>query len=785
MNAQNSTEANQNDSGYCKFGAEVLLNLLNVFRKQIDGVVKNEGPEYVHKTRVTSRRIRATMPLFNACFQPKDFKMWLREIKKVTRLLGEARDLDVQIDFMEKYMEKIESAEEKAGIVPLFKAQRARRKRIQAFVVNELEETKTTKVLDNLQLFCERNVKEQLITAYNPQIVLKKARWHIFFRLDDFLQMENYVHIEKEAQKHHEMRIYSKKLRYTMQTFAPLYQNKLSQEIETIKAFQDILGEIHDCEVWIEYIPKFVQETNVKNKLKQNRKKINKTNQPLLNFLDFVKEKRKEKYRQFVCFWDENKKKKFFTNLRKTINSEVAANDKEKMRRIIEKPHVKIAVLSDIHANLHALESAIQDAETRGAEVFINAGDSIGFGPCPNEVIKLLCEKDILSILGNYDLEVVEGKVKAKTEKNLSLRFARRELTKSTELYLYSLPRELRIEMLGKKILVTHGSPESIEEHIRIDTPIERLKVLSDSGKADVIITGHSHEQFWRQVNDTCFINPGSIGRPNDGNPKAGYAILSFNPLKVELARVDYDVEAAADALRKKGLPESFAQMLLCGVSIDTIFKQDQNEENDTVQNCKRMTKVSREISKKYWTDIDHAEKVGKLALDLFDGLIKLHKLGIHERCWLECAAVLHDVGLSKAQKNHHKKSAQIILNDIELPFTSEDRRIIANIARYHRKALPKEKHYYLATLNTKTLQKIKILASLLRIADSLDYTHQSIVAEIIINIGNKRVTIKCLSKIKPTLEEQAFNKKKNLFEKVFKKKVGLVWNQQLKPLDI
>lgn len=781
MNAQNSTEPSQNDSDYCIFGAKALLNLLTVFRKQIDGVIKNDDPEYVHKTRVTSRRIRATMPLFRVCFQPKDFMMWIREIKKVTHLLGEARDLDVQINFIEKYIEKIDSVEEKAGIAPIFKAHIKRRKRIQLFVVNELEILKKTGVLDNLQAFCERNVKEQGIDACNLQLILEKARWHTFFRLDDFLEMENYVHEEQEAKKHHEMRIYAKKLRYTMQTFAPLYQNKLTQEIETIKAFQDVLGEMHDFEVWIEYIPKFLQEINTKNKLKQKRKTINKTNQPLLNFLDFVKEKRKEKYGQFVCLWDQNKKKKFFTNLRKTINSVVPANCKEKKIHVIENPFVKIAILSDIHANLHALESVIQDAETRGAELFVNAGDSIGFGPCPNEVAELLCEKDVLSILGNYDLEVMESKTKA--EKNISLKFARREMTKATELYLYSLPHELRINVAGKKILVAHGSPESIEEHIYVDTQIERLKAISDSRKVDVIIIGHSHEQFWRQVDETCFINPGSVGRPNDGNRKAGYAILSFNPLKVELFRVDYDVKAATAVVRRKGLPESFAQMLLRGVSIDTIIKEDQKK--DTVQDYEQMAKVSRQISKRYWPDMDHADKVGRLSLDLFDGLIKIHKLGIRERFWLECAAILHDVGLSKSRTNHQKKSAQIILNDIELPFTSEDRRIIASIARYHRKKLPRDNHYNLATLNLKTRQKVKILASLLRIADSLDYTHQSIVTQIIINIGNKRITVEFTSKIKPTLEEQAFNKKKNLFEKVFNKKVGLVWKQPLKPQDM
>ena len=91
---------------YCKFGSEAILKLLEVFEKQIEGVITNNDIEYVHKTRVTSRRLRATMPLFRMCFRRKEFKEWLCEIKKVTRLLGDARDLDVQIVFVEQYMEK-------------------------------------------------------------------------------------------------------------------------------------------------------------------------------------------------------------------------------------------------------------------------------------------------------------------------------------------------------------------------------------------------------------------------------------------------------------------------------------------------------------------------------------------------------------------------------------------------------------------------------------------------------------------------------------------------------
>ncbi|HLN89667.1 MAG TPA: metallophosphoesterase family protein, partial [Candidatus Binatia bacterium] len=318
----------------------------------------------------------------------------------------------------------------------------------------------------------------------------------------------------------------------------------------------------------------------------------------------------------------------------------------------------------------------------------------------------------------------------------------------------------------------------SIEEHIFHDTPIEHLRDLSDAAKAGVIIVGHSHEQFWRRANGAHFINPGSVGRPSDGNPQTAYAMLSFNPFKVELVRLDYDVEGAADALRKKGLPESFSQMLLCGLSLDAVLKEDQRRKDSMVQDCKKMVQVSAEISKSYWPDTSHNIQVKKLALELFDGLIKMHKLGALERCWLECAATLHDIGLSKSRVGHHKISARLILNDTQLSFTSQEKRIIASIALYHRKALPKQSHYNLKGLDRETQHKIKVLSSFLRVADSLDYTHKSIADALNINVGTKKVIVECVSKTRSALDEQAFNKKKDLFEKVFAKKMVLRWKK-------
>ena len=132
--------------------------------------------------------------------------------------------------------------------------------------------------------------------------------------------------------------------------------------------------------------------------------------------MTYIRQKRKEHYSQFVQLWNETKKEAFFVQLRNTTSVGLITRE-QKISQALTNPDIKIAVISDVHANLQALERVIRDAEERGIDVFLNAGDSIGFGPFPNEVVELLCEKNVLSVVGNYDLEVVEGKTKEKERK--------------------------------------------------------------------------------------------------------------------------------------------------------------------------------------------------------------------------------------------------------------------------------------------------------------------------------------------------------------------------------
>ena len=241
---------------------------------------------------------------------------------------------------------------------------------------------------------------------------------------------------------------------------------------------------------------------------------------------------------------------------------------------------MKIALIGDVHANLHALEAVLLHASDQGCKAILNAGDFVGYGAFPDEVIRLLRRVKAVSVIGNYDQKALKVKKKqaewsaAKTpEKWLAFQWAYAHLSSGSRKYLKRLPENRRLEAKGWKILLVHGSPASPEEHLSPDTPEERLRELAKMTKADLIICGHSHQPFARWIGDVLFINTGSVGRPDDGDPRATYAVLILKRKMVEVRhyRVEYDVDQAAGAIRYNHLPEEFAQMLLQGRSLDNI----------------------------------------------------------------------------------------------------------------------------------------------------------------------------------------------------------------------
>ncbi len=240
----------------------------------------------------------------------------------------------------------------------------------------------------------------------------------------------------------------------------------------------------------------------------------------------------------------------------------------------------KVAVLGDIHANLHALETVLAHARGQGVDAVWNLGDFVGYGAYPDQVVRRIRLQAAVSIIGNYDLKVLRfPKKKGKwrrtkhPKKYDAFRWAYQHLSPASLDYLRSLPKEVRLTVGGFSVLLTHGSPASNEEPLFLTTEPGRMRELAALAATDIILCGHSHEPFKRAINGAWFINPGSVGRPGDGDPRASYAVMELQDrqLQVYLYRLPYDVDRAVTAQRESGFPESFAQMLIQGRSLDEI----------------------------------------------------------------------------------------------------------------------------------------------------------------------------------------------------------------------
>jgi putative phosphoesterase len=241
---------------------------------------------------------------------------------------------------------------------------------------------------------------------------------------------------------------------------------------------------------------------------------------------------------------------------------------------------LKVALIGDVHANLPALEAVLAHARQNHVEAIWNLGDFVGYGAYPEATVNHLRATNAISIAGNYDLKVLKVPHKAakwkkrmNPDKWLAFKWTYEHLSPTSREYLGALPEQYRLEAAGLHVLLTHGSPVSLTEHLTPDTPEDHLAALAKMAQADVICCAHSHIPFIRQMGSTWFVNPGSVGRPDDGDPRASYAVLFFeaNHFEVELQRITYDTQMAADASRKALLPRAFAQMILLGRNLDWV----------------------------------------------------------------------------------------------------------------------------------------------------------------------------------------------------------------------
>ena len=771
----------------CKVGEEpgfrsLCITSLRVhlaaLQKEMEGVLRNDDPENVHRMRVASRRVRADLDIFEPIFPRKRFSDWKRDIRELTRALGSARDADVQISYLEQLLKAGHSEEVGKGLEALLDHKREYRISLQpalASSIGEVTRDRTIELLTEQLLTMEETIPEG--TNLRTKEDLSQSRENIQKRVEEVRGYAKYVERPSAIAEQHAMRISAKRLRYTMEIFQPLYDDGLKEEISEVKGFQDVLGEMHDCDVWISELEAVMRGGPWGDGSRVCGAEMRSLRAGLQFVLDDRRASKDSLYHDFVLTWNNWEKTRLLDVLtEKVIRAADINNEQEaRLRRLLAAPQAKIALLGDVHGNLKALEAVLADARSKGITLFLNSGDLVGYGPFPDEVVSLARSSQFVSVIGNYDLKALSvgecGKGATKEPKKLlAFRWAYDNLSKGSREYLKELPHEIRFEIDGTKFLLTHGSPISIDEHLGPETSEDRLAELARSSDAKVIIVGHSHRDMARSVGGTLFVNTGSVGRPDDGDPRATYVIMTTKPLHIEHVKIDYNVEATVTAVRRKGLPEEFAQMLIQGRSFEYIAERGRKAAAAASQWPREevLAEVTK-VAEKYQQMDRHTEQVRRLALELFDQLERMHRMKGEDRFLLECAAILHDIGWSAGTAGHHKSTLALILGDTDLPLTQRERQLIGAIARYHTRSIPKKKHAHYASLRQSDKVKVSKLAAILRIADGLDATHSSVVMGIDCIVAKGRLTIKLRTKGDSSAEESEALKKGDLFQRAFR----------------
>jgi putative phosphoesterase len=233
-----------------------------------------------------------------------------------------------------------------------------------------------------------------------------------------------------------------------------------------------------------------------------------------------------------------------------------------------------VAVITDIHANLPALQAALRRIDDLGITDIYCGGDLVGYGPHPNEVCALIQERGIPTIYGNYDYAIARDlddcgcAYITPHDRELgqqSVVWTLAHTDQRSKDFMHDLPFDLHFTLGAHKVHLVHGSPRKVNEYLFEDKPASLYERLAGGEDDDVLVFGHTHKPWVHDFGGVHFVNCGSVGKPKDGDRRGAFAILQARPgaVGVTIERVAYDADAVAAQVRDAGLPAEFADKLI------------------------------------------------------------------------------------------------------------------------------------------------------------------------------------------------------------------------------
>jgi CHAD domain-containing protein len=250
------------DPSFQLLACKYLHCQLEKLQKELAGARTADNNECVHQSRVASRRMRAGLNFFEKCFSAKKTKKWRKEIKKVTKNLGLARDRDVQIQFIKEFLSKLDKEQKKykRGVKRLLLRLEQNRNKLQPKVVKGLDTLNSSGVLADMHGEIEKVLFISKGKDIQPQsqFVFQHIQSRVNRQLKELLSHQDSLADPRDKDGHHLMRISAKRLRYTLEICDITFDGELKDIIKAFKKVQTYLGDIHDCDVWDDYLEQFI-----------------------------------------------------------------------------------------------------------------------------------------------------------------------------------------------------------------------------------------------------------------------------------------------------------------------------------------------------------------------------------------------------------------------------------------------------------------------------------------------------------------------------------------------
>ncbi len=237
---------------------------------------------------------------------------------------------------------------------------------------------------------------------------------------------------------------------------------------------------------------------------------------------------------------------------------------------------MKMAILGDIHGNIEALKAAYNAAISKKVDKIYHLGDLGGYAPFINEVVDFLIEHKIEGVQGNYDEAVANDKehcgcryedpLQAEMA-TLSFEWTKRHTTQRSKDYMRRLPFEIAFSVHNKRVKIFHATPIKNNLYWYYDRDEDFFLKMARKADADIMIYGHTHIPYRKDIDNKVFINAGSVGRPKDRDPRTCLCIVDITSdnVETEFLRIPYDIEKIASAIIKSGMPSYFAEKLRQG----------------------------------------------------------------------------------------------------------------------------------------------------------------------------------------------------------------------------